>query len=418
MNQEHTMNRREFLQAATATLGAAALARSVGEVLAQGVSEKPIRVGTIGCGGMGNAHLDTILRLKQTGHAVEIVAVCDVYQPRLEAAAKKTGGRPYRNYKELLAGEDIDAVSIATPDHWHARMTVDAANAGKDVYCEKPMTYWRSLEEPKQVVKAVAQNKRVMQVGTQGMSDDIWELVARRIEAGVLGKWIHAQASDMRNGPIGVYSPKSNDGLAKPGLNLDWEAWQGPAPRRKWDPGRFFAFRSFWDYSGGVGTDFFPHILTPLVRTMGLTFPARVTASGGLYYWDDGRQVPDIFTVQIEYPGGPSLMLVGSVANDIRLPMEIRGNKASVFFEGPGAVIEPQRAAGNEAKREEIARTRGGSLDEHWLDFLRCIRTREKPRSNEVLGYHVMAALHMGLRSYHEGRTMVFDQQKEEARPA
>ena len=260
MSADQAINRRDFLRtSATTALGAAALASAAGGVFAQAGGEKPIRVATIGCGGMGNAHLSTVMHLKEAGHPVQIVAVCDVYQPRLDDAAKRTGARPYKNYKDLLAADDVDAVSVATPDHWHAQITIDAANAGKDVYCEKPMTHWRDLGAPQRVVKAIADNKRVMQVGTQGMSDDIWELVNQRLATGALGELIHAQASDLRNGPIGVYSPQSNDGRAKPGENLDWEAWQGPAPRHKWEPGRFFAFRSFWDYSGGLGTDFFPN---------------------------------------------------------------------------------------------------------------------------------------------------------------
>jgi len=410
--QPDSMDRRDFLRISAA--GVTALASGV-----SGGAEdtKPVRVGGIGCGGMGSAHLRTLAGLKAAGEAVDVVGVCDVYQPRLERAAKSTGGRPHGNYKQLLADPDVDAVFIATPDHWHARIACDALDAGKDVYCEKPMTYWRDLGQAKEIVKAVRRNGRVLQVGTQGMADDIWELAAARIQEGALGGLLQAQASDMRNGQLGVYSPLSSDGQAKPEVNLDWEAWLGPAPRRPWQPGRFFAFRSFWDYSGGVATDFFPHILTPLVRTMGLAFPHRVTASGGLYQWDDGREVPDIFSLMIEYPGGPSVMLVGSVSNDTPIPMMIRGKKASLFFQGPGAVLEPQQATNPAGAREEIVRTRSGSGEEHWKDFLRCVRTREKPRSNEVLGYHVMTALHMGVTSYHTGRTMEFDPDQELARP-
>jgi predicted dehydrogenase len=408
------VDRRDFLKLSASTaLGAAALGTAG---LAQG--PKPLRVGLIGVGGMGNAHLGTLQRLKEAGEAVEIAAVCDVYKLRLDSAAQRTGAQAYSDYRELLTRRDIDAVGIATPDHWHARIAVDAMNAGKDVYCEKPMTYWGSLDEPKAVVKALEANKRVLQVGTQFMSDDIYALVHERIAAGALGGLVHAQATDMRNGPIGLYSPLSGDGQAKPGENLDWDMWIGSAPKVPWNPGRYFAFRAFWDYSGGTGTDFFPHILTPLVRSMGLSFPHRVTASGGLYQWDDGREVPDIFTALIEYPGGPSVMLSASLSTDAGLPMVIRGKNATLTFEGPGAVIRPQGSAGEAAKYEEIARTRGFSLDEHWKDFLNCVRTREQPRSPAQLGYHVMTALHMGIRSYREGRTFEFDPDTETVKPA
>ncbi len=408
------MERREFLKQ-TAVTGTALLS-SAPSLWAQGANER-VNVGVIGCGGMGGAHIGTLMHLKEQG-LVNVVAVCDVFTKRLDAAAAHTGGKPYRDYRKLLEDKSINAVLIATPDHWHAPITIDAADAGKDVYCEKPMTYWKDLKAPQSVVKAIARNKRVMQVGTQGMSDDIWELCAERVQAGALGKLIHAQASDCRNGPIGVYSPQSNDPAAKPGETLDWEMWLGPAPKRPYEPGRYFAFRSFWDYSGGIGTDFFPHILTPLIRTMGLTFPKRVVASGGLYYWNDGREVPDIFNLVIEYPGGPSVLLLASLATDNGLPMLVRGQQATLNFGGPGAVIEPQRSAGNSKEREEIKRTRGASLDEHWKDFLNSIKTRQKPRSHEMLGYYMMTALHMGIHSYLNGRAMEFDATTEQARIA
>ena len=414
------ISRREFVQrSASAVAGAAAVAasadRALGATLEGG---PPIRVATIGCGGMGNAHLSTMMALREKGTPVEIVGVCDVYQVRLDQAAERVKARAYTDYRKVLETDDVDAVSIATPDHWHARIALDALNAGKDVYCEKPMTYWRNLKDARNVVEAVARNRRVLQVGTQGMSDDVWDVAGERIKAGAIGGLVHAQASDMRNGDIGVYSPRSNDGQAKPGVNLDWDAWLGPAPKHAWEPGRYFAWRSFWDYGGGTGPDFFPHILTPLVHTMGLTFPRRVTASGGLYQWDDGREVPDIVNYVIEYPGGPSVLLCASLSNDTGLPMLIRGKLGTLSFEGPGAVITPQKPTNPNGTREEVPRTRGGSLESHWLDFLTCVRSREKPRSNELHGYHVMTAIHMGMLSYLNGCAYEFDRESEVARPA
>lgn len=418
-----TISRRDFIKhTAILTTGAvftnAVKNRAIGAP-AQGPiigANERINIGIIGCGGMGNAHIRTLLRLKERGVNVDIVAVCDIYTKRLDAAAKRADARPYKDYRRLLEDKDIDAVCIATPDHWHAQMTIDAAEAGKDIYCEKPMTYWADLSLPKRVVETIARTNRVMQVGTQGMSDDIWDKAGERIKAGALGKLIHAQASDMRNGYIGVYdcSGRNIDPSAKPGVTLDWEMFLGSAPKRPWEPARYFAFRSFWDYSGGICTDFFPHILTPLIYTMGLTFPKRVTASGGLYYWKDGREVPDIFNMLIEYPDGPSVLLVASIANDTRLPWLIRGNEATLHFEGPGAVIRPQRRMAPAKQEEQVHRTHGASLEAHWMDFLNCIKTRKKPRSNELLGYYVMTALHMAVRSYREGRVFEFDAEREE----
>lgn len=418
MEMKGRISRRAFIRQSTAAAaGAAVLGSTTASAQARirGANER-INVATIGCGGMGHAHLHTLLALREQRQA-NIVAVCDVWDKRLDSAVGLTGAKGYKDYRKLLEDRRIDAVTIATPDHWHARMTIDAAEAGKDVYCEKPMTYWGDLAQPRNVVRAIEANGRVMQVGTQGMSDSIWEQAAERIAAGALGKLVHAQASDMRNGPLGVYEPASNDPDAKPGVTLDWDMWLGPAPKRPYDHGRYFAFRSFWDYSGGVCTDFFPHILTPLIRAMGVTFPRRVTASGGLYQLRDGREVPDIFTATIEYPDGPSVLLIGAVACTAGLPMLIRGYEAYMTFDGPGAVIHPETSVVGGRPGEEIVRQRGASLEEHFRDFLECVRTRNKPRSHEALGYYCMAALHMAVRSYREGAVYEFDPRSERARP-
>jgi len=414
---DNKITRRKLLEKSVVAAGGIVLldanlpTPSRGQSAARKGANDRIGVGVIGCGGMGNAHLNALMNLKKGGYAVDIVAVCDVYRPRLEAAASRTGGKPYSDFRDLIASKDVDVVGIATPDHWHAPMTIAAADAGKDIYCEKPMTYWGDMEMTRKVVGAIARNKRVMQVGTQGMSDSIWEQTAERIKAGAVGKLIHAQASDMRNGDLAVYNPKSNDGQAKPGVNLDWDMWLGPAEKRPWEPGRFFAFRSFWDYSGGIGTDFFPHILTPLVRTMNLGVPRRVVASGGQYGWKDGREIPDIYTMSIEYADGPSVLLVASLSNDSGLPMLIRGNEATVHFEDPGAIIRPQRAVTRDRPEEKVERQRGASLEEHYKDLLECARSRDrKPRSNEEIGYRVMAALSMGVMSYRQGKVAEFDE--------
>ncbi|HOS94518.1 MAG TPA: Gfo/Idh/MocA family oxidoreductase [Armatimonadota bacterium] len=416
MGGSDSINRREFLRKSTVAAAGAALLSSTAAASARVVGANDrVHMATIGCGGMGHAHLGALASLRAQG-LVDIVSVCDVWDKRVQSAVAATGAKGVRDYRRVLDDPDVDAVSIATPDHWHAPMAIAALDAGKDVYCEKPMTYWKDLSAARAVVDAVARNHRVLQVGTQGMSDSIWEQVGERIKAGAVGQLVHAQASDMRNGPLGVYEPASNDPDAKPGINLNWNMWLGPAPRRPYDHGRFFAFRSFWDYSGGICTDFFPHTLTPLIRTMGLTFPRRASASGGLYQLRDGREVPDIFNLTLEYPGGPSVLLIAAVACSQGIPMLIRGHQAAVTFDGPGATIRPEPAVVGNQPTEEVTRERAGSLEAHFEDFIDCVRTRKKPRSHELLGYYVMTALHMGVRSYLENRVFEFDAQTERVR--
>lgn len=397
-------------------LGAAAVLTAAAASRVRGANERP-NVATIGCGGMGHAHLRTLVGLRDAGR-VNLTGVCDVWRKRLDSAAALSGGKPHNDWRRVLDDPEVDAVTIATPDHWHAPMAVAAMEAGKDVYCEKPMTYWADLAAPRGMVEAAERYQRIVQVGTQGMSDSLWSQVAERLRAGAAGKLIHAQASDIRNGPLGVYEPASFDPDAKPGENLDWEMWLGPAPRRAWEPGRFFAFRSFWDYSGGCCTDFFPHILTPLLHTMGLGFPARVSSTGGLYALRDGREIPDIVTATIEYPGGPSVLLVGAVACGVGLPMVIRGHDATVTFEGPGAVIRPEKPVVGERAEETVTRTAGASLEAHFGDWLECLKSRRQPRSPVRLGYACMVALHMAVRSYLEGRQFTFDPATETVRAA
>jgi predicted dehydrogenase len=413
MANDEQLDRRGFLKQAAAA-GAAA-AWSARPALGKADANDRVGVGVIGCGAMGTTHLEALTALREK-HWVDIVAVSDVFDKRLDAAKARTGAEAFRDYRKLLDRKDVDAVVIATPDHWHASMSIAAAEAGKDVYCEKPMTHWKDLQEAKDVVAAIARNKRVMQVGTNGLSDSQFEQAAEQIAAKTLGKLIRAQASDQRNGPIAVYSPKTNDPQAEPGKTLDWDQWLGPAPKHAYEPGRYFAFRSFWDYSGGIATDFFPHMLTPLVAVMDLGFPKRAAASGGLYYWNDGREVPDVFDLMLEYPAGPTIHLAGGLANDSNFPMQIQGQRATLTFGGSGFAIDPQFSADSHAKRAEVKTTRPGSLDEHWRDFLTAVHTRKKPRAHELHGYHVMAALHMGVRSFREGKVFEFDAEKEEAR--
>jgi len=405
------MNRRGFLKG---TAAATALAVSAPAVI-RAEAAKRVTVGVIGCGAMGITHVNTLVELGNQG-LVNVAAVCDVFENRRSTAAKFAPAKAVKDFRRLLDMKDIDAVVVATPDHWHAAITIAAAEARKDVYCEKPMTHWKDLNDAKKVVEAIARNKRVMQVGTNGLSDSQYEQAAEKIAAGALGKLIRAQASDLRNGPIGCFSPGTNDPAAQPGKTLDWDLWLGPAPKRPFEPGRYFAFRSFWDYSGGVCTDFFPHLLTPLVKMMGLKFPKRAVASGGRYYWNDGREIPDVFNLSIEYPAGPSIYLVGGLANDANFPMQIQGQQTTLTFGGAGFSLDPQRAAGNQAEPQEVKRERPGSLEEHWKDFLSAIESRKKPRSDEILGYHVTAALHMGVRSFLEGKVFEFDAAKEQAR--
>ncbi|MCZ6515264.1 MAG: Gfo/Idh/MocA family oxidoreductase, partial [Acidobacteria bacterium] len=248
------INRRKFVK--TITAGATAVYASTARSYAAipGANEK-FRMGVIGCGVMGSAHINALREMKDSDN-VEIGAVCDVYQKPLDAAAAKTGAAPFARYEKLLARKDLDGVVIATPEHWHHRMAIDALEAGKHVYLEKPMTY--TIPQAQELVRKVRSSRLKLQVGVQGMSDESYETANEFVRQGTLGKVVMAQI-DYSGNYAEEFWYREIDPDMKPGINLDWDAWLGPAPRRPWDPRRFTLWRHYWDYSGGIGTDFFIH---------------------------------------------------------------------------------------------------------------------------------------------------------------
>jgi predicted dehydrogenase len=284
------ISRRDFLKRSGGTAATAFLARRF-PATALGANDR-INIGSIGCGGRGTALLNDIVaksRKPRPGRGVAAVAVSDVYDVRREKAKELSGGKAYKDYRRLLESKDIDAVIIATPDHWHAKMSIDAAHAGKDIYCEKPMTY--TVEEAKEVARVVGEKKRVMQIGVQSCSDDIWWQARKLIRQKAIGKLLWTQSGVSRNSIEGDWNYYRIDPNAGP-HNIDWDAFLGSAPRRPYDPDRFFRWRKYWDYSGGIATDLFYHRLGHLQIALGPEFPKRVIASGGIYVFHD-RETPD-----------------------------------------------------------------------------------------------------------------------------
>ncbi len=405
-------SRRDFLRHAATVAGTGLVAASLPHrAKAQSFpANERIGVGLIGLGSMGSSHLMILTLLKEKlREPVEVVAVCDVHYKRLDETAGKSGAKPYKVWTELLADKQVDAVVIATPDHWHAPMTLAALDAGKDVYCEKPMTHYDHLDLAKKVVETVAAKKRVMQLGTQKLSGGCWPVAKENVAS--LGKIVQAEGSDCRRGP--TYMPRPTEPTPVPGKTLDWDMWLGcdltRVPKRPFDRLRLLAFRAFWDYSGGPGTDQFPHVLTPWVKTLDLGFPKRVVTAGGLYFWHDGREVPDTVHTCIDYERGPTVSLFASLASAQNGPMMIRGQKATMNVREPDEV-QITRPKEGEGEESEVLRGKEGNFYlNHWRDFLTCMRTRNKPVSNEDIGYRVMVALAMGIKSYRSGKAVGFN---------
>jgi predicted dehydrogenase len=255
-----------------------------------------VRIALIGAGGMGVG--DTGYALQIPG--VELAAVSDLYDSRLEGAQERWGKQIFttRDYREVLARPDVDAVIVATPDHWHATITKDAFAAGKDVYCEKPMV--QRIEEGKGVIEAAAKTKRVLQVGSQYASSVVFQKAQELFKAGAIGELNMVEAVLDRNTALGAWQ-YSIPPDASP-QNIDWDRFLGRAPKRPFDATRFFRWRNYQDYGTGAAGDLFVHLLTGLHVVTNSLGPTRIYSSGGTRAWKDGRDVADVLLAMMDYP--------------------------------------------------------------------------------------------------------------------
>ncbi len=395
-----SLSRRSFLSGAAASL---ATARSYSQIAGAG---ERLRIGVIGCGGMATGHMQTLVKMKESAN-IDVLAVCDVWDKRLEKAVQLTGGKPYKDYRRILDDRNIDYVLIATPEHWHYQMTMDAAAAGKHIYCEKPMTH--TVEQSKKVVAQIRKTGIKMQVGVQGMSDDSYESAFEEVKKGTLGKVVIAQIDYSRNYANDFWAYPIEDG-AEPGVNLDWKAWLGQAPKRPWDPNRFFRWRWFWDYSSGIASDLFIHRVTRIIKALGLTFPERGAANGGTWQFTESKaEVPDTFNILLDYPGGPSVILISSMANDTPVEHVLRGHNATLTFTRTGWVIRPQ------GKGKEIVHKKKGAEDIalHHQNLIAAIRRNEPLKCDCMLGYYGVVACALGVESFRRQKYMRWDKARE-----
>ncbi len=416
------VTRRGFLRTAAAGT-AAATAAHLRPAVAAGANER-LGVGVIGVGGRGGAHLNTLRGLIKEGHNLKIVAVCDAYTPRMNQHAAANKAKAYKKHKDLLADKDVDVVCIASPDRLHLPQAIDAVLAGKDVYCEKPMGHWSQIAEAKRFRDETTKHQRVVQVGTQGTSSAIWAEIGELIRKGAIGQPRHIQAGYYRNGDWGerMHIPDRN---ARPGPDLDWEAFLGDAPKVPFTVERFFSWRMFLDYAGGPSTDLLPHVFTPFVYMLRLGCPSLASASGGIFqYTDYGREVPDTFNMCLDYPEKLSVVLVCTLANDHTTGPCIRGDEGALTFDVANweagcrnVQIQPQRRGKGSKKKHqkvELKTQKIGSTAEHWRDFLRCVRSRRQPRSNVEFGHRVHVALAMTMQGFLRQKVARFDARAEE----
>jgi predicted dehydrogenase len=255
-----------------------------------------IQIALIGAGGMGQG--DAAMATSLAG--VKLIAACDLYDGRLERSKERWGSDIFttRDYREVLARRDVDAVIIATPDHWHSHITIDALQAGKDVYCEKPMIH--AIEEGPKVIEAQRTTGRILQIGSQYASSVVYQKARDLLAQGAIGQLNSVEAWLDRNTAIGAWE-YSIPPDATP-ERMDWNRFLGSAPRHPFDPVRCFRWRNYRDYGTGVAGDLFVHLLTGLHFATGSLGPNRVYATGGLRFWKDGRDVPDVMLALLDYP--------------------------------------------------------------------------------------------------------------------
>ncbi len=405
------MKRRDFIRQ-SGTAAAAAAAASAFPTFAAGAqagaNDRP-GVGFIGTGGRAGAHIGIINELQKKGMA-EPVAVCDVYKPRVEAAARRTGGTTiYRNYKKLLDDKNVDIVCIATPDRHHAPQAIDAVRAGKDVYVEKPLTHWTQFDLAKQLSEEAEKRNRIVQVGTQYMADAAYGRVKELIKKGAIGKPIHAQAGYFRRGDWGerMHIP---DPKAKPGPDLDWEQFLGDAPKVDYTASRFFQWRLYWDYAGGPSTDLLVHTYTPIFCMLDVTYPKRTVGMGGMWQYKGLREVPDTFNMTIDYPDGPSVVLMNTLSNQTGCQAFIRGTNGILRFEGKRIIIQPHGAK----EPSHVINSQGfGDTHKLWVNLVESVHTRRPPLSPVSVGAQVQAPLNMAILSYREDKMALFDFEKQ-----
>lgn len=434
------VSRRGFLKGTATTasvLATAASAHAAGKV--DGANDT-LRVGFIGVGGRCQAHIGHVLNMTKNKQPVQAVAVCDVFNRHRDESADKIDKKnaeygvsgkckKFADYREMLDDKDIDIVCIATPDHWHARQTIDAAAAGKDIYCEKPMTH--TIEEAYAVIDAVRKHNRIMQVGVQSTSDPQWADANGKIIEGRIGKVVQAQTHYYRNSDVGQwrYYKLTEDMTPK---NVDWDMFLGCskefnlAPKVPFDRARYFQWRCYWDYGGGMFTDLFVHRSTRIMKAMGVRQPRRVVGAGGIFLEYDGRDVPDVSTIVADFAEGCQMIVTATMVNDFAIDEVIRGHTATIIFDrGDGYEIHEQQLSSRPTaafeklvggKVEKVTvpgKLKGDETPAHWDNFIECVRARNPETNNTPeLGAAAITLVNMGVTSYREGRALYWDKEK------
>lgn len=390
------ITRREGIQAAA--LPALLYSRILG-------ANDRVQLGLIGAGGRGQFVMS---RFQLTGQ-VDVRAICDVYGKRIdEALTKAAGAQPFYDHRKLLEVKEIDAVLIGTPDHWHTRTAIDAMNAGKDVYVEKPLM--RLREEGPEVVRAARVNNRICQVGMQQRSGPVYlEARERFVTSGMIGKVTHVRCF-WNGGPPRRLPAEPAE---KPS-NLDWVRFLGPVKYRDWNPAQYLNFRAFLDFGGGKLTDFGAHWIDVVHMFLGQDGPISAVASGGVYYdFHDGRTAPDSISALWEYRGFDVHFESLAVRNPGEYGIEFLGDQGKLLINRNRYEFH----TGEKDAEPVVQRFPGDITDDHVRNFLDCCRTRKLPNADAYIGHRSCQAVLLANQSYLEKRRISFDPEREEVLP-
>ena len=443
------INRRQFMEkslvaAAAAPLAARSAAAQSEETGAVSANDR-IQLGMIGVGGRAHQLMGAIA----AAPGVEIVGVCDAYEGRVARAIERTGGtaRDYGDFRSLLADKSIDAVVIATPDHWHKEQTIEAFAAGKDVYLEKPMTL--TPDEGPEMIAAAKKSGQILQVGSNGMSSKLQQTAREIVKSGKLGKITLIRATYDRNTESGAWlypiPPDANE------KTVNWEAFLGPAPERPLSLERFFRWRCFWDYSGGIATDLFVHLMTTIHYVMDANMADMVMASGQNYLHKETHEVPDTLNAAVTYPKEGFTVSLSATFNNSSAAESgfmILGTEGALVFEGGQLIFRPENTVEGNAwivaswpseleaaywadpkiQAREMPRTwapQMQSASETWSQvgpdstiihmgrFFDSVRTRKPSVQDGSAGHHAAAVAHMVNESIRSKMPVYWDWEKD-----
>ncbi|MFC1558739.1 Gfo/Idh/MocA family protein [candidate division KSB1 bacterium] len=411
------MKRREFLKkTGTIALGAG-LSTLSHKVL--GANER-INLGVIGTGRIAWENMNVFLE----NNDVQIGAVCDVYQPHLQKGIELTGGKAkgYGDFRRILEDKDIDAVMVSSPDHWHALQTIMACEAGKDVYVEKPISH--NIYEGRVMVEAARKYNRIVQVGTQQRSGIHYQEAVKFIQSGKLGEIGLVRCFNFSNEyPGGIGNPQETE----PPSDLDWDMWLGPAPkvpynRNRWHfPGGWATFRYFWDYAGGMLTDWGVHHIDIIQWAMKADSPVAVNVQGGKYYMKDNRDTPDTLEAVFEYP-----MFICIYSNTVLnkfgidnagYRIQFYGTKGTMLVTRSGWEVIPEEKSSKDKKKiklmEPVEMKAENQRKPHIRNFIDCIKSRNLPICDIETGHYSTVTPLLGKISYLVNERIKWDAKNE-----